>query len=185
MLSLVLATLIFVLPGLVSASKVSLLESKTELFLSAPSFAVVGASDDETKFGTIVFKTMLEQGLDVVPINPFVSESQGIPCLDSLSKIVDPVRTSISVVTQPSVTLQILHQASALGIFAVWLQPGAQDAAVLEFIASPNATARGTSYIHSQATAPLARALQTDTAGPCVVGDPSAPDLISTLLARE
>ncbi|KAF8206032.1 CoA-binding protein, partial [Mycena galopus ATCC 62051] len=103
-------------------------------FLSAPSFAVVGASDDETKFGTIVFKTMLEQGLDVVPINPFVPESQGVPCLDSLAEIADPARTSISIVTQPSVTLQILREATALGIFAVWLQPGAEDAAVLEFI---------------------------------------------------
>ncbi|KAJ7929605.1 CoA-binding protein, partial [Mycena leptocephala] len=105
-------------------------------FLSAPSFAVVGASDDETKFGTIVFKTMLDQGMDVVPINPFVSESQGIPCLDSLTEIADPTRTSISVVTQPSVTLEILRQASALGIFAVWLQPGAEDDAVLKFIAN-------------------------------------------------
>ncbi|KAJ7843192.1 CoA-binding protein, partial [Mycena olivaceomarginata] len=99
-------------------------------FLSAPSFAVVGASDDETKFGTIVFKTMLEQGLDVVPVNPFVPEPQGVPTLDSLADIADPARTSISVVTHlPYVTLQILRQASALGIFAVWLQPGAEDAA--------------------------------------------------------
>ncbi|KAJ7347901.1 CoA-binding protein, partial [Mycena albidolilacea] len=103
-------------------------------FLSAPSFAVVGASDDETKFGTIVFKTMLEQGMDVVPINPFVVESQGRPCLDSLAEIADPGQTSISVVTQPSVTLKILRQAKDLGIFAVWLQPGAEDDAVLEFI---------------------------------------------------
>ncbi|KAJ6531387.1 CoA-binding protein, partial [Mycena vulgaris] len=103
-------------------------------FLSAPSFAVVGASDDDTKFGTIVFKAMLDKGMDVAPINPFVSASQGIPCLHSLADIADPARTSISVVTQPSVTLEILRQAQALGIFSVWLQPGAEDDAVLDFI---------------------------------------------------
>ncbi|KAJ7605622.1 NAD-P-binding protein [Mycena polygramma] len=150
-----------------------------ELFLSAPSFAVVGASDDDTRFGTIVFKTMLDKGLDVVPINPFVPESQGVPCLRTLAEIVDPSRTSISVVTQPSVTLQILQQASALGIFAVWLQPGAEDEAVLQFIANSNST---TSYIHS--TVPLVHPRDGATIGPCVVGDRRAPDVISTLERR-
>ncbi|KAJ6551922.1 hypothetical protein B0H19DRAFT_950596 [Mycena capillaripes] len=162
----------------------SLLQSKTDLFLSAPSFAVVGASDDETKFGTIVFKTMLDQGMDVVPINPFVAESQGVPCLHSLADIADPARTSISVVTQPSVTLQILRQASTLGIFAVWLQPGAEDEAVLEFIANTNSTMRGTTYIHS--AAPLTGTVRrngTGTVGPCV-RNPLAPDVISTIVRR-
>ncbi|KAJ7790023.1 CoA binding domain-containing protein [Mycena olivaceomarginata] len=134
--------------------------SKKELFLSAPSFAVVGASDDETKFGTIVFKTILEQGLDVVPINP------GVPTLDSLADIADPARTSISLhalthIWYSQVTLQILRQASALGIFAVWLQPGAEDAAVLDFIAAANGT---TSYIHSAAV--MRRGPGTETTRP-------------------
>ncbi|KAJ7347766.1 NAD-P-binding protein [Mycena albidolilacea] len=181
MSSLVFA-LLLILPGLCAASKASnslLVESKKELFLSAPSFAVVGASDDETKFGTIVFKTMLEQGLDVVPINPFVPESQGVPTLDSLADIADPARTSISVVTQPAVTLQILHQASTLGIFAVWLQPGAEDATVLDFIASANGT---TSYIHSAAV--VGRGPGTETTAPCNIVNTSAPDVISTLVRR-
>ncbi|KAJ7929599.1 CoA binding domain-containing protein [Mycena leptocephala] len=176
--------LLLLASGLCSASTASLLvDSKKELFLSAPSFAVVGASDDESKFGTIVFKTMLEQGMDVVPINPFASESQGVPCLDSLAEIADPARTSISVVTPPSVTLSILRQASALSIFAVWLQPGAEDAAVLEFIANANAT---TSYIHSTVGGAFRRSNgSAGTLGPCITGNPDAPDLISTLVRRD
>ncbi|KAK7052581.1 CoA-binding domain-containing protein [Favolaschia claudopus] len=177
-------TLLCVVPALFVASKASaLLESNTKLFLSAPSFAVVGASNDESKFGTIVFKAMLEHGMDVVPVNPFVAESHGISCLHSLDDIVDPAHTSISIVTQPSVTLQILRQASALGIFAVWLQPGAEDDAVLEFIASPNATARGTSYIHSAEALSL-EARKSNETPPCLAGDPAKPDLISTLARR-
>lgn len=177
--------ILFLVSGLCSASTGAslLVDSKKELFLSAPSFAVVGASDDDSKFGTIVFKTMLEQGMDVVPINPFASESQGVPCLDSLAEIADPARTSISVVTPPSVSLSILRQASALGIFAVWLQPGAEDAAVLEFIANANAT---TSYIHSTAGGAFRRSNgSAGTLGPCITGNPDAPDLISTLVRRE
>ncbi|KAJ7763171.1 succinyl CoA synthetase-like protein [Mycena maculata] len=173
-------SLLLLVPGLCTASTTLLHESKTELFLSAPSFAVVGASDDERKFGTIVFKTMLDQGLDVVPINPFVPESQGIPCLHALSDLADPARTAISVVTPPAVTLEIVRQAHALGVYAVWLQPGAEDAAVLAFIA--NATANSptrTSYIHS-----TAQGLARRSSSPCAIADPDAPDVISTIALR-
>jgi predicted CoA-binding protein len=77
------------------------------------------------------------------------------------------------------VTLQILRQASALGIFAVWLQPGAEDAAVLDFIAAANGT---TSYIHSAAV--MRRGPGTETTAPCSVGNSSTPDVISTLVRR-
>ncbi|KAJ7634623.1 hypothetical protein FB45DRAFT_909382, partial [Roridomyces roridus] len=79
---------------------------------------------------------MLDKGLDAVPINPFVPESLGVSCLSSLSDLPNPAQTSISIVTQPSVTLHILQQAHTLGIFAAW-----------QFIASINA-----SYIHSNTT---------------------------------
>ncbi|KAJ7069935.1 hypothetical protein C8F01DRAFT_977622 [Mycena amicta] len=157
-------------------SRALLLQSKTELFLSAPSFAVVGASGDESKFGTIVFKTMLDRGLDVVPINPFAPFSYGKPCVNALADLPDPKRTSISVITQPSVTLNILRQAAELGVFAVWLQPGAEDHAVLEFIASANNT--GTTFIHSLSL--LARE-SPDTVPSCMVGNVDTPDIISTL----
>ncbi|KAJ7708225.1 hypothetical protein B0H17DRAFT_917299 [Mycena rosella] len=152
------------------------------MFLSAPSFAVVGASDDETKFGTIVFKAMLENGMDVTPINPFVTASQGIPCLPSLADIPDPARTSISVVTPPTATLEILRQAHALGVFAVWLQPGAEDTAVLDFIANATAAGSATSFIHAAPPRPGAvRRQTTGTSGGCLVNDPDFPDVISTL----
>ncbi|KAJ7239431.1 hypothetical protein C8J57DRAFT_994436, partial [Mycena rebaudengoi] len=59
---------------------------------------------------------------------------QGIPCLHSLADLPDPSHTSISIVTQPSVTLEILKQAEELDIFAIWLQPGAENEAVLDFM---------------------------------------------------
>ncbi|KAJ7474851.1 succinyl CoA synthetase-like protein [Mycena latifolia] len=148
------------------------------MFLSAPSFAVVGASDDESKFGTIVFKAMLAKGMDVTPINPFVPASQGITCLHSLADIADPARTSISVVTPPSVTLEIVRQAHALGVFSVWLQPGAEDDAVLDFITNVTSAGGGTSYIHA---APRPGAVRRGTPGGCIVSDPTNPDVISAL----
>ncbi|KAJ7474858.1 hypothetical protein FB451DRAFT_277149 [Mycena latifolia] len=148
---LLISTIHLLVAARLSVASIAVLASKTEMFLSAPSFAVVGASNDENKFGTIVFKEMLNKGMDVAPINPFVPASQGIPCLHSLSNIADPARTSVSVVTQPSVTLEIVRQAHALGIFSVWLQPGAEDDAVLDFITKVTSEGSGTNYIYRAA----------------------------------
>ncbi|KAJ6590861.1 hypothetical protein B0H10DRAFT_1960920 [Mycena sp. CBHHK59/15] len=97
--------------------------------------------------------------------------------LKSLSNLTGPAHSSISIVTQPSVTLEILSQANELGVFSVWLQPGVEDGTVLDFIS--NSTNRGT-YIHS--VSPLKR--QDTNTSPCHDStiDPRFPDLISTLL---
>jgi hypothetical protein len=38
-----------------------------------------------------------------------------------------PTETSLSIITQPSITLQVLREAKEAGIPAVWLQPGSFD----------------------------------------------------------
>ncbi|KAJ7134545.1 CoA binding domain-containing protein [Mycena epipterygia] len=112
----------------------SALSQKKALFLSAPKFAVVGASTNASKNGSKALKWLIEQHKDVVPINPKASEIQGIKCMKTLSELPDPTHTAVSVVVRPEVTLEILQQAKALGIFALWLQPGAEDDAVIKFI---------------------------------------------------
>ena len=44
-----------------------------------------------------------------------------------------PAQTSISIITQPSVTLQILREAKEAGVSSVWLQPGSFDDEGLEY----------------------------------------------------
>lgn len=53
--------------------------------------------------------------------------------LPSPSTLPFPTETSLSIITQPSVTLQILQEAKAAGIPAVWLQPGSFDDEGLEY----------------------------------------------------
>lgn len=45
-------------------------DKKEHDFLKAKHFAVVGASDTETKWGCKVMKSLLAKNLDVIPINP-------------------------------------------------------------------------------------------------------------------
>ncbi|KAJ6531406.1 hypothetical protein DFH09DRAFT_1183536, partial [Mycena vulgaris] len=134
---------VFCLLLLLPSLSITANSSDEQKFLSASSLAVVGASNNESKVGTMVLKALLAKGMSAVPINPFVAESQGITTLDSLSDLPHPTQTSISIVT-----LQILKQAHDLGVFAVWLQPGAQDAAMLEYLANSSVTAQGT-YIYT------------------------------------
>ena len=51
----------------------------------------------------------------------------------SPSALPEPEQTSLSVITPPSVTKQLLHEAREAGIKAVWLQPGSFDDEVLEY----------------------------------------------------
>ena len=43
------------------------------------------------------------------------------------------METSLSIITQPAVTLQVLREAKEAGIPAVWLQPGSFDDEGLDY----------------------------------------------------
>lgn len=104
------------------------------LFLSAPRYAVVGASKDQSKFGTKVLKWYLARNKDVTPVHPRESELEGVSTLSTLNDLPHPTQTSVSIITPPAVTLGLLERAKALSIPALWLQPGAEDEAVVKFI---------------------------------------------------
>ncbi|KAI0798566.1 NAD-P-binding protein [Irpex lacteus] len=109
-------------------------EEQKKAFLSQPRFAVVGASKDETKFGTKVLKFYLENSKDVTPVHPKETEIQGVAAIRALADLPDPTHTSVSVITGPKITLGLLEQAKALGIPSLWLQPGADDETIINYI---------------------------------------------------
>ena len=51
----------------------------------------------------------------------------------SPAKLADPTHTSLSVITPPPVTAQLLREAKEAGVAAVWLQPGSFTDKELEF----------------------------------------------------
>ncbi|KAI0688186.1 NAD-P-binding protein [Cytidiella melzeri] len=109
-------------------------EEQKKTFISSSKFAVVGASKDEAKFGTKVLKWYLENNKDVTPVHPKETEIQGVAAIRALSDLPDPTNTSVSVITGPKITLGLLEQAKALGIPALWLQPGADDETIVSYI---------------------------------------------------
>jgi len=103
-------------------------------FMSSPHFAVIGASKDQSKFGTKVLKWYQVRNKDVVPVHPKEAELEGLVTIKSLYELKDPIHTSVSVVTPAKVTLDVLRAAKELNVPAVWCQPGATDEACETYI---------------------------------------------------
>ena len=97
-----------------------------EDFLAASSFAVAGASQDRAKYGNKVFRALVASGRTVYPLNPTPPEVEGHPAFASIADL-PVVPESLSIVTPPSVTRQVIQKAIAVGVKNIWMQPGAED----------------------------------------------------------
>jgi predicted CoA-binding protein len=92
--------------------------------------AVVGASNNPSKYGNIIVNDLLAHGYEVFPVNLRQATIAGIPAYRSLAEVPKPMDI-VNVVTPPAVTLRILEDAAAAKLDLVWLQDGSFDAAVL------------------------------------------------------
>lgn len=77
------------------------------------------------------------RSLNVQPITPSRPSiklfSTEYPTISSPSALPCPQETSLSIITPPPTTLNILREAKEAGIPAVWLQPGSFDDDALRF----------------------------------------------------
>jgi len=105
---------------------------QVEIFLTSPVIGVVGASNNRDKFGNKVLRCYLENGRKTVPVHPAQKEVEGLACVASVSDLPAEVK-SISVITPPQITEKVVQLAAEQGIENIWMQPGAQSAAAIEF----------------------------------------------------
>jgi predicted CoA-binding protein len=113
------------------------MEAAAKRFFSASSFAVVGASQDKSKFGYRILAWYHVHSLPVTPINPgrpsISLPSKTYDTVPSVSALPNPTQTALSFLTPPAVTRKVLAEAKNVGIQAIWLQPGSFEAQDLEF----------------------------------------------------
>lgn len=113
------------------------MQSAAKVFFSAPTFAVAGASSETYKFGHKIFAWYLDHNLSAIPLNPTCSSvsvrRKQYDTVPSPSKLKDPANTSLSVITPPQVTAQLLREAKEVGVKAVFLQPGSFTDRELEY----------------------------------------------------
>lgn len=105
--------------------------------LDAPDtvIAVVGATDDERKFGHAIYRDLKGKGYKVYAVNPNRASVDGDPAYPDLAQL-PSTPTLVNFVIPPEATLSVLKQCLELGLRNVWLQPGAENAEVLNFLAS-------------------------------------------------
>ena len=103
-----------------------------EEFMAQKRFAVVGATDNHEKFGYRIFKNLKGRGYEVYPVNPGLEEIDGTKCYASLADI--PVKVDVvDFVVPPQVGEKILKECGALGLNRIWLQPGSESEALIDF----------------------------------------------------
>lgn len=106
-------------------------------FLDSPAFGVVGASTNRHKFGNKVLRCYLQHGRTAIPVNPNESEIEGIACATDIAALPPEVK-SISMITPPPVTGQLVPLAIAKGIENIWMQPGAENPEAVELCRQKN-----------------------------------------------
>ena len=92
--------------------------------------AVIGASNDRTKYANKAVRAFRSAGYEVFPVHPAHAKVEGLPCYKTIGDV--PQRPNIvSVYVGPERLLQLLPQIAAKGCEELWLNPGTESDAVL------------------------------------------------------
>jgi predicted CoA-binding protein len=92
--------------------------------------AVVGASRDRRKFGNKAVRAFRNQGYAVIPINPREGEIEGLTAYASVLDVPGPIQIA-TVYVQPHIGPDVMTEIATKGIEEVWLNPGADETAVV------------------------------------------------------
>ncbi len=95
--------------------------------------AIVGANNNPSKYGNVIYRDLKRKGYKIFPVNPGSPEIDGDKAYASLSQL--PLKpTIVNFVTPPAATRKVLEECIQLGLKNVWLQPGSESPEVMEFI---------------------------------------------------
>jgi predicted CoA-binding protein len=99
--------------------------------VSKPTVAIVGASADRSKFSNKSIHAHLHAGYEVYPVNPKEEAIEGLKCYKSVLDV--PVALDrISLYLPPAVGLKVLDDIAKKGCKELWVNPGAENAELIE-----------------------------------------------------
>lgn len=95
--------------------------------------AVVGASDNETKYGSVIYRDLKRKGYRVFPVNPHRDTVDGDPAYATVADL--PVAPDIvDLVVPANIGTQVVRQALDIGYDRIWVQPGAESPELLTLL---------------------------------------------------
>jgi len=99
----------------------------------ATTIAVVGASDNPSKYGSRIYRDLKAKGFTVFGVNPNRDTVDGDQSFASLEHLPESP-TIVNLVIPPQRALRVLGKCKELGLMNVWVQPGAESAEVIDFL---------------------------------------------------
>lgn len=106
-------------------------EEIVELLDGTKTIAVIGASNNEEKYGYKIYRQLKKVGFKIYPINPRNEQIQGDKSYENLYQLPEKVDV-LNFVVPPKVSVNITKTAIKLGYKIFWYQPGSYDREVLE-----------------------------------------------------
>ena len=95
--------------------------------------AVIGASNDQRKFGNKAVRAFLQTGYKVFPVNPNETEVESLPAFKSIKDV--PERPEmVTIYVPPAVLLKLLPDIAEKGCDELWLNPGTESHEVLDAV---------------------------------------------------
>ena len=92
--------------------------------------AVIGASPDRRKFGNKALRAFRQAGYRAIPITPRHASVEGETAYASVLAFPEPIDMA-TVYVPPEIGAGLLDGLAAKGISEIWLNPGAESAALL------------------------------------------------------
>ncbi|MGA1976985.1 MAG: CoA-binding protein [Bacteroidales bacterium] len=102
-----------------------------EEFLASQPFAMAGVSRNPKKFGYTAFFELKERGMNVVPVNPYAGEINGVKAYPDIKSLPLEIRGLI-IVTPKTVTAALVKEAVIKGIRQIWIQQKSEYNEVFE-----------------------------------------------------
>ena len=88
--------------------------------------ALIGASNDPSKFGNRIYRNLRNKGYNIIPINPKEKKIEGDKAYASID-MMNSLPDIINFVVPPQIAIKVAQKAIDLGITHLWFQPGSES----------------------------------------------------------
>ena len=96
-----------------------------------PTVAIVGASDDPTRFSNRSLRAHLACGYRVFPVHPRGGEVEGLRVHASVAEAPVDRFDRVSMYVRPKIGLTLLEEIAKKGCAELWLNPGAESEVIV------------------------------------------------------
>lgn len=94
--------------------------------------AIIGASNNRSKFGNKAVRAYQHQGWEIYPVHPTLSEVEGLRAYPSLDAVPERYLDRVLFYVPPQIGVGLLDQIPGKQVGEVWINPGAESPELLK-----------------------------------------------------